>query len=634
MVYSLCVLGTRINNYELTRRIDEGSMGTVYEAVHALIDRRFAIKVLRREHMSDDAVIHRFVNEAKIISELRHPNIVEVFDAGTTEEGMPYLVMELLEGESLSARLARVKQLDLNSALEFALQAAQAIDAAHRYGVIHRDLKPDNFLIVPDPRVAEHELIKVLDFGIAKLRRDDVLDKVNTNLGLVLGTPAYMSPEQCRGVSSKIDHRTDIYALGVILYEMLAGAQPFDAEGVGELMMKHICEPPPRLRALRPQVPLAVDALVNKALAKMPADRFASMADFAATLAEAGATRIQPPRDSRLSSLTPYPPSFRPHVSASTPVPPTTGQAEQTNSASAAADTAVSVVSPANRLKHVVPTWLAGGSAIVALAATIALLTSPARHGQATASGPETTQTVLSKRTLDSPGGSSATVGAADRWGSQQTELAVRSQNSDDADTPAQSPSGEKSLVKEEASETATGERLPASGQRVVKPQRPTRASRPAVTPSTPQQAATISSQVPRASVQGATGGSNPSAAGPSGGAGALLANQAPTAGAEATPASVRSAASAELPAQAPATRQAQAAAPPAFGRLSFDSEPWANVYVNGRLLGSTPLIEIQLPAGKHTLVLKNPEIGRTSSYVIEVPANDAVSRFVGWDAE
>ncbi|HMJ01910.1 MAG TPA: protein kinase, partial [Conexibacter sp.] len=203
---------------------------------------------------------------------------------GTLPSGAPYLVMELLEGETLGDRLERVGKLELAVALDFARQTASALGAAHARGIVHRDLKPDNVFLVPDPRLPGRELVKVLDFGIAKLRGELTATPVHTMAGALMGTPSYMSPEQCRGVPDQLDHRTDIYALGVMLYEMVCGAPPFVSDALGDTMMMHMSVPPPPPSSLGVEVPEEVEQAILQALAKRPEERFASMAELRAAL--------------------------------------------------------------------------------------------------------------------------------------------------------------------------------------------------------------------------------------------------------------------------------------------------------------------------------------------------------------
>ena len=259
-------------------------MGAVYEAKHPLIEKRVAIKLLKPERSAHPELAQRFLNEARATSAIRHPNIVEVMDLGTLPNGAPYLVMELLEGETLADRLDRVGRLALPVALEFTFQTASALEAAHARGIVHRDLKPDNVFLVADPRLPGRELVKVLDFGIAKLRGELVTAPLDTIAGAVLGTPPYMSPEQCRGVPEQIDHRTDIYALGVMLYEMVCGAPPFVSEGIGDMLMMHMSVPPPPPASLGIELPEQVERAILRALAKRPEERFASMGELRAAL--------------------------------------------------------------------------------------------------------------------------------------------------------------------------------------------------------------------------------------------------------------------------------------------------------------------------------------------------------------
>jgi serine/threonine-protein kinase len=271
------VLGTTIGNYRVTAQLGEGGMGIVYLAEHPAIGRKAAIKVLHPRLAADPEVVSRFFHEARASNAIRHPNIVEAYDYGTRPDGAPYIIMEYLEGESLSARLERAGRLPLRTALDFAQQAAGALAAAHDKAIVHRDLKPDNLFITADPRVPGGEQLKILDFGIAKLAAS-VENQIShkTRTGALMGTPLYMSPEQCLGVK-EVDHRTDIYSLGCILHEMLCGAPPFVSEGFGALVNMHINEPPPRVSKQRPDVPPAVERLILRMLAKKAEERFPSM---------------------------------------------------------------------------------------------------------------------------------------------------------------------------------------------------------------------------------------------------------------------------------------------------------------------------------------------------------------------
>ena len=234
------MIGETFGNYRVTELIGEGGMGVVYLAEHPGIGRRAAIKILRPGLTDNAEMTKRFFNEARAANAIRHPGIVEVYDCGTLASGTSYIVMELLEGENLAARLRTIGRLPAPDARRIAAQTASALAAAHAAGIVHRDLKPDNLFLVPDERDAALEMVKVLDFGIAKLgQQASNTSSVRTRTGSVMGTPAYMSPEQCRG-TREIDHRTDIYALGVILFEMLCGRPPFVSEGFGEMVHLHI----------------------------------------------------------------------------------------------------------------------------------------------------------------------------------------------------------------------------------------------------------------------------------------------------------------------------------------------------------------------------------------------------------
>ncbi|HVX97929.1 MAG TPA: serine/threonine-protein kinase [Polyangia bacterium] len=290
------MLNQTVGNYRIVSLLGEGGMGTVYLAQHPGIGRKAAIKVLHPDLARSPDLVTRFFNEARAANTIRHPGIVEVYDFGTLPDGATYITMEFLEGESLSARLKRAGRLPPATAAQFAHQTASALAAAHAAGIVHRDLKPDNIFVVPGQDEEGREQIKILDFGIAKLSTEHPGGSgVKTRTGTVMGTPVYMSPEQCRG-TKEVDHRTDIYALGIILYEMLCGQPPFVSSGYGELIHMHIGTPPAPPRTHNPGIPAELEAVVLKLLAKDAGQRYQSMGELQQALKASGAGTMSYPR--------------------------------------------------------------------------------------------------------------------------------------------------------------------------------------------------------------------------------------------------------------------------------------------------------------------------------------------------
>jgi tRNA A-37 threonylcarbamoyl transferase component Bud32 len=280
------VLGEVVGNYRVTAKIAEGGMGAVYKAEHPLLGKTAAVKVLLPELSQNHDIVNRFFNEAKAATAIRHPGIVEIFDFGYLPSGMAYITMELLDGEPLSRVLVARGRLTEQEALLYTRGIASALAAAHAQGIIHRDLKPDNIFLVRDPDMLGGLRPKILDFGIAKVTEAQRIGGVSkTRTGAVLGTPTYMSPEQCRG-TGEIDARSDLYAVGCILYEMLVGRPPFHSEGIGELLAMHMYMAPQSPTELGLPISTAAEGLMMQLLQKRPDDRVQSAADLARLLGQ------------------------------------------------------------------------------------------------------------------------------------------------------------------------------------------------------------------------------------------------------------------------------------------------------------------------------------------------------------
>jgi hypothetical protein len=264
------------DTFRLERLLGEGGMGAVYEAAHLRLDRRFAIKVLLESSASNKEMLARFQREARITSGIGHPNIVDVTDFQHLPDGRPYIVMELLEGEDLGGRMERQPRFELSEAASILEQAAAGLQAAHDKGIVHRDLKPQNIFLCR--RGEAGLLVKVLDFGISKVL---TTKSRLTRTRALLGTPYYMAPEQAEQKQAEVGLQTDVWAMGAIMFEMVAGVPPFEADSVPGLLYLIVHKPPPALQELRPDLPESARLVIEKAISKRPEDRYASMTEFA-----------------------------------------------------------------------------------------------------------------------------------------------------------------------------------------------------------------------------------------------------------------------------------------------------------------------------------------------------------------
>jgi serine/threonine-protein kinase len=270
---------TLSGRYLVTRKVGQGGMGAVYEATHTLIGKRVAVKVLLEKYARREAIIQRLEQEARLASSCQNEHIIDITDFGTTDDGRRFVVMEYLEGESLSECLTRETRLSEQRTLRIVSQAASALAAAHAKGIVHRDIKPENLFLL---RRKDQDFVKVVDFGISKsLRASDEAEEQPrlTQTGMVLGTPLYMSPEQARG-DDELDARVDVYALGVIMYEATTGRVPFVGNNYLSVISQVLNEDPRPLRELRPDLSEEFEAVVLRAMAKDRAERYASANDL------------------------------------------------------------------------------------------------------------------------------------------------------------------------------------------------------------------------------------------------------------------------------------------------------------------------------------------------------------------
>ncbi len=274
--------GLMVGEYKIEGMLAEGGMGVVYAGIHPLIRKRVAIKVINRRFAQDLKAVSRFVLEARSVNEIGHHNIVDIFAIGELDDGRNYLVMELIDGVSLYEILTSAERLAPGEVIPLFEQLCDALEAAHEKGFIHRDLKPANILVLKRP---PHPFIKILDFGLAKLRSNADPEGEQTAVGTVVGTPTYMAPEQCLG--DPVDPRTDVYALGVMLYELLTGRPPFADAAPQRVLAMHIHKPPRPPSTYVPTLSKQLEAVVLKALSKRPADRQSSARALHAELAAA-----------------------------------------------------------------------------------------------------------------------------------------------------------------------------------------------------------------------------------------------------------------------------------------------------------------------------------------------------------
>ncbi|MEM6954099.1 MAG: serine/threonine-protein kinase [Myxococcota bacterium] len=271
--------------FRIVKRIGAGGMGAVYKAEQPDMNRHVAIKILHKRYLSRSDLVSRFRREARAMSHLSHPNTARVFLYGQLDDGACYFVMEYLEGRNLAQLVRAEGPMEPTRAVEVMAQVCSALDEAHRAGIIHRDLKPENIFLTVQGGIGDYP--KVLDFGLAKVTEKQMKpgSMILTREGMVFGTPEFMSPEQARG--KPLDARSDIYSLGVIMYELLSGKLPFDAKQPIEFIQLHVNAPPIPLNERVPDVPPALNAAVMRALEKDADDRYATAADFAEAMRQA-----------------------------------------------------------------------------------------------------------------------------------------------------------------------------------------------------------------------------------------------------------------------------------------------------------------------------------------------------------
>jgi serine/threonine-protein kinase len=379
--------GQVVGEYQVELKIGQGGFGAVFKAVHPLIGKQVAIKVLSQRFSVDPQMVSRFLAEARAVNQIRHHNIIDIFSFGTLEDGRLYYVMEYLDGEPLDKRLSRRGRMSLADAIPILRAIARALDAAHAKGIAHRDLKAENVFLAAHP---DGVYPKLLDFGIAKLMAPEDGLSHKTRTGAPMGTPHYMSPEQCRG--RDVDHRTDMYAFGVLAYLMLTGVYPLDGDDYMAILMRQIHDDPLPPSSHRPELPVGVNAAIAWLMRKVPASRPETLMDAVRMLervAGGEALTVPPPRESLdgLSTLPVEPGEAAPGIP---PAVPLGGGAAQPSIPPASAAIAVAQPTPspapsANQAPEALPAaaearrWpashvLLAGGALLAAAAIVAVM--------------------------------------------------------------------------------------------------------------------------------------------------------------------------------------------------------------------------------------------------------------------
>jgi serine/threonine-protein kinase len=388
------VSGLVAGKYEVVRLIGRGGMGSVWEGRHASLGTRVAIKFIDQEYAESQEARSRFVTEARAAATIQSKHAIQIFDHGVTDDGRPYMVMELLVGEPLDRRIDRLGRISLPDTARVLSQVCRALQRAHDAGIIHRDLKPENIFLVRSLD-DDDEIAKVLDFGIAKIKAPPGEKGLtsSTKTGAVLGTPYYMSPEQARGLRT-MDYRTDLWSLGVIAYKCVTGVLPFEGESVGDLLVKICTAPPPTPSLTMPGLPATFDAWFLRALEREPLHRYNSASELADALAFAAGVSVRrglssqsdPGRNftamsPRALDVSPAPyastPAGLPGVDALTP-PTAAGITSAPFTASASSQRPSRGV-----LVAVVAAGLIGGSVGVAAVMKLASATKPAAHSAA-----------------------------------------------------------------------------------------------------------------------------------------------------------------------------------------------------------------------------------------------------------
>ena len=319
------LIGRTVGSYKVMKPLGKGGMGAVYLGEHPVIGSKVAIKFLHPQYATDEKIVDRFFNEARAVNVIGHDNILKILDLNVTEDRRHYFIMEFLNGRALQSLLRHNVAMPLSEAGPILLQICEALQAAHDHGIIHRDLKPDNVYLITHK--GRKNFVKVVDFGIAKLTDDQGVSTGKTQTGMVMGTPAYMSPEQGGGKTSEIDARSDIYSLGVMMFQMATGRLPFPGSSFGEVLVGHLQQAPPVPRELVPEIPEQYEAVILKCLEKQQGDRFQSMRELHDTILDtmqALGITTELPFEDKTDELTPVDPSAR--GTPSNPGPRTPGR--------------------------------------------------------------------------------------------------------------------------------------------------------------------------------------------------------------------------------------------------------------------------------------------------------------------